>query len=427
MVGRARARRSRAGHARDVAAVAVAGQQHGMVVLDAGDEVSGRRSSGTTPSRRPTRGWLIEQLAARRGVGRGRAARCRSPRSRSPSCRGCTAREPDAWARVARVLLPHDWLTWRLTGEFVTDRGDASGTGYWSPAATSTRSTCSRSSTPTSTGPRGCPRVLGPPSAGTTSAFGRDAVVAPGTGDNMAAALGARARAGRRRDLARHVGHRVRGERRRRPPTRPARSPASPTRPAASSRSCARSTRPRSPTRSRAGSASTTPSSTRSRSTRRPAPAASCVVPVLRRRAHAEPARRHGRDRRAAHRRRRASSSPRAAVEGVVCGLLDGLDALTARGRRAPTATSCSSAAARRSRGVPTGRRRPRPDARSSCPTRASTSRPARACRPPRCCATAMPRRSRAAWELGARRRRSSPTRASTAARCARRTRRARG
>jgi sugar (pentulose or hexulose) kinase len=33
-------------------------------------------------------------------------------------------------ARTA-VCLPHDWLTWRLTGAFVTDRGDASGTGWW--------------------------------------------------------------------------------------------------------------------------------------------------------------------------------------------------------------------------------------------------------------------------------------------------------
>ena len=41
--------------------------------------------------------------------------------------------EPEHWARLARVLLPHDWLTWRLTGRFTTDRGDASGTGYWSP------------------------------------------------------------------------------------------------------------------------------------------------------------------------------------------------------------------------------------------------------------------------------------------------------
>ena len=37
--------------------------------------------------------------------------------------------EPDNWARLAHVVLPHDWMTLRLTGELVTDRGDASGTG----------------------------------------------------------------------------------------------------------------------------------------------------------------------------------------------------------------------------------------------------------------------------------------------------------
>ena len=42
--------------------------------------------------------------------------------------------EPEAFARLATVLLPHDWLTSRLTGRSTTDRGDASGTGYWSPS-----------------------------------------------------------------------------------------------------------------------------------------------------------------------------------------------------------------------------------------------------------------------------------------------------
>ena len=48
--------------------------------------------------------------------------------------RWLASHEPDAIARTASVCLPHDYLTWRLTGEFATDRGDASGTGYWSPA-----------------------------------------------------------------------------------------------------------------------------------------------------------------------------------------------------------------------------------------------------------------------------------------------------
>src|SRR5690606_41999165 len=46
--------------------------------------------------------------------------------------------EPESAARTAAVCLPHDYLTWRLAGSgdparVTTDRGDASGTGYWSP------------------------------------------------------------------------------------------------------------------------------------------------------------------------------------------------------------------------------------------------------------------------------------------------------
>ncbi len=45
--------------------------------------------------------------------------------------------EPDAVGRIRDVMLPHDYLTWHLAGrgsEPTTDRGDASGTGYWSPS-----------------------------------------------------------------------------------------------------------------------------------------------------------------------------------------------------------------------------------------------------------------------------------------------------
>ena len=50
--------------------------------------------------------------------------------------------EPAHADRVAAVVLPHDWLTSRLRGAgaaLVTDRGDASGTGYWSPSTGSYR------------------------------------------------------------------------------------------------------------------------------------------------------------------------------------------------------------------------------------------------------------------------------------------------
>jgi xylulokinase len=85
---------------------------------------------------------------------------------------------------VAHVLLPHDWLTLQLSGELVTDRGDASGTGYWSPT---TGCYVADAFALLDLDPDVAPTVLGPGGeAGTHEA----AVVAAGTGDNMGAALG---------------------------------------------------------------------------------------------------------------------------------------------------------------------------------------------------------------------------------------------
>ena len=94
----------------------------------------GRPSSGTTPSPRPTREWLVKQLGGAEAWVAGVRLGAASPRSRSRSCRGCTAPSPRRGRAWLASACPHDWLTLRLSGEFVTDRGDASGTGYFDAA-----------------------------------------------------------------------------------------------------------------------------------------------------------------------------------------------------------------------------------------------------------------------------------------------------
>jgi xylulokinase len=88
-------------------------------------------------------------------------------------------------------MLPHDWLTWRLLAgpvmakEPVTDRGDASGTGYFSPAGGAWLPEVAAGAL----GHRvALPRVARPAEAVGETGWG--AVVSAGTGDNMAAALG---------------------------------------------------------------------------------------------------------------------------------------------------------------------------------------------------------------------------------------------
>ena len=104
--------------------------------------------------------------------------------------------EPEIADKTAFIRLPHDYLTERLTGNGVTDRGDASGTAWWSsrkeayvpevldhPLVGLSRSML--------------PRVLQPDeAAGTLSsdaaqwtALRAGIPIACGTGDNMAAAL----------------------------------------------------------------------------------------------------------------------------------------------------------------------------------------------------------------------------------------------
>src|SRR3954447_26877923 len=190
-----------AGGLDDVAAVAVGGQQHGMVCLDDDGEVV-----------RPALLWndtrsapAAAQLTAELGDG-DPAAGARAwadavglvpvASFTVTKLRWLADAEPANAARTAAVCLPHDWLTWRLAGRagagrrspdgLVTDRGDASGTGYWSAATGEYRLDLLE---------RGLghgavvPRVLGPAEAAGRTATGR-AVLGPGSGDNAAAALG---------------------------------------------------------------------------------------------------------------------------------------------------------------------------------------------------------------------------------------------
>jgi xylulokinase len=186
----------------EIAAIAIAAQQMGLVTLDpAGQVVRPAKLWNDTESADQSR-RLVEAI--------GPAAWARACGSVPVASFTITKlawlkeREPSSWKRVARVLGPHDWLTWRLTGRFVTDRGDASGTGWWSPAEGRYRPDL-LSLVEARDWTNALPTVLGPldvtgqvtPEAALELAPGLSgALVAPGTGDNMAAALGLGLRAG---------------------------------------------------------------------------------------------------------------------------------------------------------------------------------------------------------------------------------------
>ena len=338
VVGRARRRDRRRRHAaREVAAVV----GRGPAARPGGARrrrarSSGPPSSGTTPSRRPTpAGW-----SAGSAVPRTWAEACGSvpvaaftitklswlASQRARRVRRASARVLPA-ARLAH--LEADRRVRHRSRRRVGHRLLLGGRGRVPARPARDRRRIGR------LGRAVCPRVLGPlDRAGATGAFGMDAAVAAGTGDNMAAALGARADAGRRRGLARA----------RREPSTP-----SATRPLQRRRRRGRGVRRRDRSlpaarvhaerdegdrRGRAA-ARRRPRrvSTSWRSTRRRERAAWCSCRTstvsarpTARRVGIGPGLRSGTSR---------EQLARAAVEGVVCGLLDGLDALAGAGVRA--------------------------------------------------------------------------------------------
>jgi len=181
--------------ARSVVAVSVAAQQHGLVLLDEQYDVLRPAKLWNDTESAPDTAWLLGRI----GGAAAWAAACGSV----PTAAFTIAKlswvhrsEPEVFARLAHVCLPHDWLTWRLSGELVTDRGDASGTGYWS-STDGWRTDLLEIVDGATDWARALPRVGAPAeSAGLLTAEAADALglpegitVAVGTGDNMAAAL----------------------------------------------------------------------------------------------------------------------------------------------------------------------------------------------------------------------------------------------
>jgi xylulokinase len=179
-----------------VAAVAVGAQQHGLLCLDDSGAVvrpallwNDNRSSSSADD-------LISDLGGAQqwadAVGVVPVASITASK-----LRWVADNEPKNADRTAAVCLPHDFLSWHLGGAtdlsaLATDRGDASGTGWFSARDNEYRvdllELSSRGQRPD------LPRVADPSEAiGTTSS---GATIGPGTGDNAAAALALGAREG---------------------------------------------------------------------------------------------------------------------------------------------------------------------------------------------------------------------------------------
>lgn len=174
----------------DVAAVSVGAQQHGMVCLDSGGRVVRDALLWNDTRSAHAAAELTDELGGPQAWAR-RTGVVPVAAITATKLRWLADHEPHHADATAAVCLPHDWLTWRLSGssditDLRTDRSDASGTGYFSAESNAVQhdllELAFRGRRPV------VPQVLGPrESAGTAS---QGALLGAGAGDNAAAALG---------------------------------------------------------------------------------------------------------------------------------------------------------------------------------------------------------------------------------------------
>ncbi|GGH66011.1 xylulokinase [Rothia aerolata] len=167
-------------------AVAIAGQQHGMVLLDENNEVVRDALLWNDTRSAPE----ADELTAFLGGPQRAAEHVGSvPLAAYTATKMLWVRknEPQNAARAAKVALPHDYLTMQLNAsdELYTDHGEASGTSYYNTAKRQWETSIAawaighKIELPKLAEPN---EVVGKTESG--------ALIAPGTGDNMGAALG---------------------------------------------------------------------------------------------------------------------------------------------------------------------------------------------------------------------------------------------
>jgi xylulokinase len=180
-----------------IAGIGVSGQQHGLVALDARDRPV-----------RPAKLWN-DTTTAKEGEALTRAlggekrvleltGNLMLPGYTAPKVAWLAAHEPESYARTARICLPHDYLNLWLTGEFVTEAGDASGTAYLDVRARRYSDAVLAAIDKERDWPRALPpiapsvSVIGKLRSEAATALGLDAgiPVSAGGGDNMCAAIG---------------------------------------------------------------------------------------------------------------------------------------------------------------------------------------------------------------------------------------------
>lgn len=183
-------------HGDTIIAISVAAQCHGLVALDANLAVIRPAKLWNDTTSAPELAILRQSIGDENFISR--TGSLPTAAFTISKIAWVARHEPANFARLAHVLLPHDYLTFRLTGTFVTDRSEASGTGYYDPSTNEYLLDHLKMIDPALDWARMLPTVLEPegtageilPAVANLLGVEKSAVVAAGSGDQHAAAVG---------------------------------------------------------------------------------------------------------------------------------------------------------------------------------------------------------------------------------------------
>jgi xylulokinase len=186
-----------AGGVADVSAISIGGQQHGMVALDENGDVIRPALLWNDTRSAQSAATLNSELGGDAAIAKATGSVLVAAFTAS-KVRWMADHEPDNAERTHAIALPHDWLSWQLQGgkdfsKLFTDRSDASGTGYFDAVSSTYRRDILAVAIKSK-------REIQLPFVATPAQFAGTTLsgipIAPGAGDNAAAALGIQAKPG---------------------------------------------------------------------------------------------------------------------------------------------------------------------------------------------------------------------------------------
>ena len=180
----------------DIDAISVGAQCHGLVAMDGNGRVLRPVKLWNDTTSAPQAAAMVEKLGAERWVRT--AGSLPTAAFTITKLAWLAEHEPQVLRELRHVCVPHDWITYKLSRRHVTDRSDASGTGYFSVESQWLPDLLADLVSPDLPWAAILPTVLGPseaagrvdPATAVELGLRPDVLVGPGAGDQHAGAVG---------------------------------------------------------------------------------------------------------------------------------------------------------------------------------------------------------------------------------------------